>query len=211
MLAVRPLLRRGRRRCVHRARRPRVGTQINTASDEEFHSYFSGNTIQVCPVGALTSKPYRFLSRPWDLQATASVCSYCAVGCPLSIEQRGGELLRTQALPNEHVNSFWSGDEGRFGHRYVSHRDRLRAPLMRGADGYAEVSWDRALSEIATRIRWTIDNHGPAACGFIGGSHATNEDLHGAARLFREVIGTPNLDVRTFDAASHTTCSPTAA
>src|SRR5207253_1267717 len=116
-------------------------SQINRGPAEPFDSYFSGNTIQICPVGALTSKPYRFLSRPWDLLSTATTCSFCAVGCPLSVERRGDEVLRAQALPN-----------------------------------------------------------GPGSVGFIGGSHATNEDLYAASLLFRDVVGTPNLDFRTFDA-----------
>ena len=108
--------------------------QINRGPAESFDSYFSGNTIQVCPVGALTAKPYRFLSRPWDLLTTATTCSFCAVGCPLSIERRASEVLRAQALPNDAVNSFWNCDKGRFGHRYVSHPDRLPAPLVRRRD-----------------------------------------------------------------------------
>ncbi|MGH2812321.1 MAG: molybdopterin-dependent oxidoreductase, partial [Actinomycetota bacterium] len=180
-------------------------TQINIAEDAPFDSYFSGNTIQICPVGALTSKPYRFLSRPWDIIPTETTCSFCAVGCPISLESRGGEVLRAQALPNEEVNSFWNCDKGRFGHRYVSHPDRLKAPLIRrnsasGDAEFAEQNWDDVLDLIAERIRSTLSESGPRSVGFIGGSHATNEDLFAASRFFREVIGTPNLDFRTFDA-----------
>jgi NADH-quinone oxidoreductase subunit G len=180
-------------------------TQINTAEGTPFNSYFSGNTIQICPVGALTGKPYRFLSRPWDLIATESTCSFCSVGCPISIEQRGGEIQRSQALPNDNVNSFWNCDKGRFGHRYPSHPDRLKAPLIRsvsesGRQQFVEVDWDEALDRIGDRLRAVVESDGPAAVGFVGGSHATNEDLFGAAKFFREVVGTPNLDFRVFDA-----------
>jgi NADH-quinone oxidoreductase subunit G len=182
-------------------------SQINRGPAEPFDSYFSGNTIQICPVGALTSKPYRFLSRPWDLLTTATTCSFCAVGCPLSVERRGGEVLRAQALPNDAVNSFWNCDKGRYGHRYVSHDDRLLTPLMRrrGTDGepdtFDDVPWRDVLDAVAERLRSTIADHGPESVGFIGGSHATNEDLYAASLLFRNVVGTPNLDFRTFDAA----------
>ena len=179
-------------------------TQINTAADSTFDSHFSGNTIQICPVGALTSKPYRFLSRPWDILPTESVCSFCSVGCPTSIEQRGGEVIRTQALPNENVNSFWNCDKGRFGHRYVSHPDRLTTPLVRtmglAGESFVETQWDQALEIVAHRLRTTLDEGGPASVGFIGGSHCTNEDLFATSRFFRETVGTPNLDFRTFDA-----------
>ena len=181
-------------------------TQINTASDKPFDSYFSGNTIQICPVGALTSTSYRFLSRPWDLDGAQSTCSFCAVGCPISIEERNGEVLRAQALPNENVNDFWICDKGRFGHRYVSHPERLKSPMSRRRDAetnepeFVEASWEKVLDDVATRLKDTIAKHGPGSVGFIGGSHTTNEDLFVAARFFREVVGTPNLDFRTFDA-----------
>ena len=180
-------------------------TQINIAEGTPFNSYFSGNTIQICPVGALTSKPYRFVSRPWDLIATESTCSFCSVGCPISVEQRGGEIQRSQALPNDNVNSFWNCDKGRFGHRYPSHPDRLKTPLIRsisesGRQQFVEVDWDEALDRIAERLRAIVESEGPAAVGFIGGSHATNEDLFGASKFFREVVRTPNLDFRVFDA-----------
>jgi len=173
--------------------------QINISADKPFDSYFSGNTIQICPVGALTSSSYRFLSRPWDLQNSATTCSYCSVGCPLSLEHRAGEVLRAQALPNDNVNSFWNCDKGRFGHAYVSHEDRLKAPVVRTSEGLAEVSWDEAMLKAATALKDVLTTKGPEAVGFIGGSHATNEDLFAASRFMREVVGTPNVDFRTFD------------
>jgi NADH-quinone oxidoreductase subunit G len=183
-------------------------SQINRGPDEPFDSYFSGNTIQICPVGALTAKPYRFLSRPWDLLTTSSVCSFCAVGCSLSVEQRGSEVLRAQALPNDAVNGFWNCDKGRYGHRYASAADRLGAPLFRRPavpahglpETFDDVPWDVALEHVTDVLRTTIAEYGPEAVGFIGGSHTTNEDLYAANLLFREVVGTPNLDFRTFDA-----------
>jgi len=180
-------------------------TQINIAEEEPFDSYFSGNTIQICPVGALTATSYRFLSRPWDLDVAQTVCSFCSVGCAISLEHRSGQVLRSQALPNENVNSFWSCDKGRFGHRYISHAERLRVPLIRGpspsgSDEFVEVSWQEAQETVAVRLRSILAEDGPAAIGFMGGSHATNEDLYAAGRFFREIVGTQNLDFRTFDA-----------
>ncbi len=175
-------------------------TQINTGKDKPFDSYFSGNTIQICPVGALTSASYRFLSRPWDLEATETTCSYCSVGCAISLEHRDGEVMRAQALPNSEVNGFWNCDKGRFGHRYVSHPDRLKAPHIRREGRFSETGWDEAMEAIAHELKSAISSGGPQSVGLIGGSHLTNEDLFAASKFFRKVVGTPNIDFRTFDA-----------
>jgi NADH-quinone oxidoreductase subunit G len=170
------------------------GTQILTFNDEPFDSYFSGNTIQICPVGALTSRPYRFLSRPWDLKSGPSVCAYCSVGCPLSNEVRSGQLVRAQALPNEHVNDFWNCDKGRFGYHYVSSEDRLTTPLMRNDDGEFEpTGWGSALSAAATQL-----NRGDRV-GVIAGGHLMTEDAYAIARLAKRTIGTPHVDSRLQD------------
>src|SRR5207237_10939520 len=108
---------------------------------------------------------------------------------------------------NAGVNLCWTCDKGRYGHRYISHADRLRTPLVRRrgthgeADSFDDAPWRDALDAVAERLASTIAEHGPASVGFIGGSHATNEDLYAASLLFRDVVGTPNLDFRTFDAA----------
>ncbi len=176
-------------------------TQINTGKDKPFDSYFSGNTIQICPVGALTATSYRFLSRPWDLETTETTCSYCSVGCAISLEHRDGEVMRAQALPNNEVNGFWNCDKGRFGHRYVSHPDRLKAPHVRRDGQLAETGWDEAMEAIAHELKSAISSGGPQSVGLIGGSHLTNEDLFAASKFFRKVVGTPNIDFRTFDAS----------
>jgi NADH-quinone oxidoreductase subunit G len=172
------------------------GTQILTFSDEPFNSYFSGNTIQICPVGALTSLPYRFASRPWDLQTAPSVCAYCSVGCPITNESRSGQLVRCQALPNENVNDFWICDKGRFGYHYVSSEERLETPLVRKGDEFAPASWGEALQLAAEKLG------GKERVGVIAGGHLTTEDAFGVSRLARSVIGTPHLDSRVQDAGA---------
>jgi NADH-quinone oxidoreductase subunit G len=170
------------------------GTQILTFKDEPFDSYFSGNTIQICPVGALTSGPYRFLSRPWDLKTAPSVCAYCAVGCPISNESRAEKLVRCQALPNENVNDFWICDKGRFGYHYVEAPERLTTPLLRGsADSFETASWGDALARAAERL-------GAAkGVGVIAGGHLTTEDAYAAARLARRTLNTAHIDSRVQD------------
>lgn len=170
-----------------------AGTQILTFSDEPFDSYFSGNTIQICPVGALTASTYRFVSRPWDLKAAPSVCSYCSVGCPTTNEARGDKLVRVQALPNENVNDFWICDKGRFGFHYVDAKDRLSTPLVREGDDFRSASWGEAVATAAGKLG-TGDK-----VGVIAGGHLTTEDAFAIQRLARKTIKTPHLDSRIQD------------
>jgi NADH-quinone oxidoreductase subunit G len=170
------------------------GTQILNFNDEPFDSYFSGNTVQICPVGALTSTPYRFVSRPWDLETAPSVCSYCSVGCPISNESRQETLVRCQALPNENVNDFWVCDKGRFGYHYVSGDDRLETPLVRGAnDEFQATHWGDAIALIAEKLK------GKSNVGVIAGGHLCTEDAFAIAKLAKEVIKTPDVDSRIQD------------
>jgi len=171
------------------------GTQILTFSDEPFDSYFSGNTIQICPVGALTSKPYRFVSRPWDLETAPSVCTYCSVGCPITNESRNDKLVRCQALPNEQVNDFWNCDKGRFGYHHVESGERLQTPLARtDTDEFEPVSWTAAFEKIAEAVK------DKERIGVIAGGHLTTEDAFAIGRLARKTLKTTHVDSRVQDA-----------
>ena len=171
-----------------------AGTQILTFDDEPFDSYFSGNTIQICPVGALTGKPYRFVSRPWDLKSAPSVCSYCSVGCPITNESRGDVVVRCQALPNENVNDFWSCDKGRFGYHYLSSPERLSTPLVRDDAGeFQQVGWGRALARAAEGLK------DKQRVGVIVGGHVTTEDAYAISRLAKKTLRTPHVDSRMQD------------
>ena len=173
------------------------GTQILTFNDEPFDSYFSGNTIQICPVGALTSKPYRFVSRPWDLATAPSVCTYCSVGCPITNEARADKVVRCQALPNEQVNDFWICDKGRFGYHHVSAEDRLDTPLIRDEqDDFQPVGWGRAMADVAAKVKDAKN------VGVIAGGHLTTEDAFAIGRLAKSVIGTRDVDSRIQDAGA---------
>ncbi|HYI44022.1 MAG TPA: NADH-quinone oxidoreductase subunit NuoG, partial [Actinomycetota bacterium] len=173
-----------------------AGTQILTFSDEPFDSYFSGNTVQICPVGALTAKPYRFVSRPWDLETAPSVCAYCSVGCPITSEAREGRMVRCQALPNERVNDFWNCDKGRFGFHYISSEERLTNPLVRDGDRFETSAWGRAMEVVAKGLKDAQN------VGVIAGAHLTTEDAHAIAKLARDVIGTGDIDSRIQDAGA---------
>jgi NADH-quinone oxidoreductase subunit G len=172
------------------------GTQILTFSDEPFDSYFSGNTIQICPVGALTSKPYRFVSRPWDLQTAPSVCTYCSVGCPLTNESRDEKVVRCQALPNENVNDFWICDKGRYGYHHVESADRLETPLVRSGGEFEPVGWGAAVDKVVAAVK------DKERIGVIAGGHLTTEDAYAIGKLAKKVLKTKDVDSRIQDAGA---------
>ena len=128
-------------------------TQVLTFPDEPFASYFSGNTVQICPVGALTAKPYRFKARPWDLDQTESTCTTCSVGCRITVQASRNELLRYQGVDSDPVNWGWLCDKGRFAFEAVNSDERLRKPLVRQGD---ELVADRVVDGPS---RWPARRH----------------------------------------------------
>jgi NADH-quinone oxidoreductase subunit G len=176
-------------------------TQVNTFPDHPFASYFSGNTVQICPVGALTATPYRFKARPWDLQQTESTCTSCSVGCRVVIDTSRNEVLRYQGVDIDPVNWGWLCDKGRFDFEAVQHDDRLAAPqLRRSADApLAEARWSDALAAAASAIRSGLDRSGPSGVAVLGGARLTNESAYAWAKLAKGVIGTDNVDAQLGD------------
>ena len=174
-------------------------TQILTFPDEPFASYFSGNTVQICPVGALTAKPFRFRARPWDLQAVESTCTTCAVGCRITIESSRDQVLRYSGVDSDPVNWGWMCDRGRFNFEAVNNDDRLGAPLVRKSDELVEVSWNEALDATAAALREVIDGSGPGGVAVLGGARGTNEDVYAWVKLAKGVIGTDNVDAQLGD------------
>ncbi len=152
-------------------------------------------------MGALTSREYRFQSRPWDLvRHTESVCPLCSQGCNIILDvryrQRGEELLRIQPRENPAVNRWWMCDEGRFTFQYLSDPARLRVPTWREGDRPVGMGYDDLLLRLARAIRRVVEAHGPSAIGCIASSRLTNEELFLVRRFFREIVGTPHLDFR---------------
>jgi NADH-quinone oxidoreductase subunit G len=176
-------------------------TQVNTFPDEPFSSYFSGNTVQICPVGALTAKPYRFRARPWDLEAVESTCTGCSVGCRVSVQSSQNEILRLLGVDVGPTNQGWLCDKGRFGFEYLKAPGRLATPLVRGDDGELhEATWAEALDRAAEGLRTVIAAHGPDAVAGIGGARGTNEEAYAFGRFLRSVVGTGSVDARVGDA-----------
>jgi NADH-quinone oxidoreductase subunit G len=174
-------------------------TQVNTFPDHPFASYFSGNVVQLCPVGALTSTPYRFTARPWDIERVESTCTTCAVGCRVAVESSSNQITRYQGLDSEPVNHTWLCDRGRFDFGWVNSEARLTAPLVRKGQELVEASWGEALGAAAGELRDVVAKHGAEAIGVIGGARLTNEDCYAWAKLAKGILGTDNVDAQLGD------------
>jgi NADH-quinone oxidoreductase subunit G len=166
--------------------------QVGIAPGEPFQSYFSGNTVQICPVGALTGAAYRFRARPFDLVSSPSACEHCASGCAQRTDHRRGKVLRRLAGDDPQVNEEWNCDKGRWAFTYTTVGDRITTPLVRDDDGKLRpASWSEALS---------IAGAGLAAAngsaGVLVGGRSTVEDAYAYSKFARIVLGTNDIDFR---------------
>jgi NADH-quinone oxidoreductase subunit G len=164
--------------------------------DEPFHSYFSGNTIQICPVGALTSAQYRFRSRPFDLVSNPSVCEHCSAGCAQRTDHRRGKVMRRLAGDDPAVNEEWDCDKGRFGFRYISAFDRITEPMVRDTETgeLREAAWSEALAVAAEGLRKARDAGG--GVGVLTGGRLTVEDAYAYSKFARVALRTNDIDFR---------------
>ena len=173
--------------------------QVLNFEAEPFDSYFSGNTVQICPVGALTASQYRFRARPWDLATVETSCATCAVQCRGALQSSSNRLVRLLGVDSEPVNHGWLCDKGRYGIEWV-HDDRriLEPEIMRGKKR-VEVSWPEALDRAADAIRKAKDVHGAGSIAMLGGARGTNEDAYLWALLLKGVLRTDNVDAQLGD------------
>ncbi len=165
--------------------------------EESFDSYYSGNTVQICPVGALTSTEYRFKARPWDVHNVASTCNLCASGCSIQVGVRvqDGNVVRFSAGTNEDTNEEWLCDKGRYGNAYISSPDRLTHPFARKGDNLEAVSWDEAFRILTEKLEPVLKGDGQA--GLLVGESMCDEDTYVAQKFARVVLGTNNVDHRS--------------
>jgi NADH-quinone oxidoreductase subunit G len=169
--------------------------QIGTSTDTPFQSYFSGNTVQICPVGALTSASYRFRARPFDLMSTPSICEHCSSGCAQRNDWRRGKITRRMAANDPAVNEEWNCDKGRWAFRYTEQPDRILTPLVRDSAGkLVEASWPDALERAATGLRAAAAEGG---VGVLPGGRLTLEDVYAYSKFARVVLGTNDIDFRS--------------
>ncbi|MEY4493101.1 MAG: NADH-quinone oxidoreductase subunit [Actinomycetota bacterium] len=165
--------------------------QVGTSSDQPFDSYFSGNTIQICPVGALTSAKYRFRSRPFDLISVPTACEHCASGCALRTDVRRGQVMRRLAWDAPEVNEEWNCDKGRFAFPYAN-EGRITTPLVRDESGnLVAASWPEAIRVAAKGL-----NSAGSNTGVLTGGRLTVEDAKAYASFARDVLGTNDVDFR---------------
>ena len=167
-------------------------TQVNTFPDHPFASYFSGNTVQICPVGALTAVPYRFKARPWDLDQVESTCTSCSVGCRVALQSSSNRLVRLLGVDVEPVNHGWLCDKGRFDFEATSADERLSEPLVRQGDALVQSEWGDALARAADALE-------SASVAVLGGARLTNEDAYAWSKLARTVVGTDDVDCQLGD------------
>ena len=170
-------------------------TEVNTFPDEPFSSYFSGNTVQICPVGALTAKPYRFKARPWDLEEVESTSVSDAVGSRITVQSSRNQVLRYMGVDSDPVNWGWLSDKERFSFEAFNSDDRLTEPLVRTDGDLSPVSWGAAIAAVGQNLA-----HAEASrIGFIGGSRLTNESQFAFTKLAKGILGTDNVDAQMGD------------
>src|SRR5574341_986540 len=168
--------------------------QVAIYPDDPYRSYFSGNVVQTCPVGALTSPSYRFQARPFDLQSTDAVCNHCAAGCNLRVDARRGLVTRQLARDNDEVNEAWNCDRGRYGFAYAQDPKRLLIPHLSEDQRMRTASWAEALRRAADGIR----SHRSRGVGVLVGGHLTDQDAYALQKLARVALGTNNVDARNW-------------
>ena len=166
--------------------------QVGIAPGEAFDSYYSGNTVQICPVGALTGTAYRFRARPFDLVSTPSVCEHCASGCAQRTDHRRGNVLRRLAGDDPEVNEEWNCDKGRWAFTYATQGDRITTPRVRDDDGkLRSASWSEA---IAVAVAGLVAAAG--STGVLVGGRGTLQDARAYSRFARTVLNTNDIDFR---------------
>ncbi|HLZ37334.1 MAG TPA: NADH-quinone oxidoreductase subunit G, partial [Mycobacteriales bacterium] len=167
--------------------------QVAVYRDQPFESYFSGNTVQICPVGALTGAAYRFRARPFDLVSSATICEHCASGCALRTDHRRGKVLRRLAGDDPEVNEEWNCDKGRWAFTYAALPDRLTHPLVRDEDtGELRAgSWSEALVRAAAGLAAARGR-----AGVLPGGRLTAEDAYAYAKFARVALATNDVDMR---------------
>ncbi len=207
-----PLIATDMTRCIHCTRCVRFGQEIAGVMElgmagrgehseimpfvaRTVDSELSGNMIDVCPVGALTSKPFRYTARTWELSRRKSVSPHCSLGANLIVQVKGNRVMRVVPLENEAVNECWLSDKDRFSYEALNSEHRLTRPLVRRDGQWHQVDWQQALEHVATRLKSIVGRDGPESLGFLATPHQTLEELLLLAKLARG-LGCENLDHR---------------
>ena len=171
-------------------------SEITTFAGRTIDSELSGNMIDICPVGALTSKPFRYSARTWELSRRKSVSPHDSTGANLVLQVKGDKVLRVVPLENEDVNECWIADRDRFSYEALNSEQRLHTPMIKQGGQWQAVDWNTALGYVADGLKRIKADHGVAGIGALGSAHRTVEELHLLAKLVRG-LGSENIDFRT--------------
>ena len=175
----------------HRGEHAEIETFVGQSVDSEL----SGNMIDICPVGALTSKPFRYSARTWELSRRKSIAPHDSSGANLVVQVKNNEVLRVVPLENEEVNECWIADRDRFSYEALNSADRLRAPMIKQGGEWKEVDWQTALEYVANGLNQISKDYGASSIGALVSPHSTLEELHLASTLVRS-LGSDNIDYR---------------
>ncbi|QDL54929.1 NADH-quinone oxidoreductase subunit NuoG [Rhodoferax aquaticus] len=184
----------------HRGEHAEIETFVGSAIESEL----SGNMIDICPVGALTSKPFRYSARTWELSRRKSISPHDSTGANLIVQVKNNKVMRVVPLENEEVNECWIADRDRFSYEALSSPDRLTSPMLKQGGLWHAVDWQTALEYIANGIKDVISKDGANAFGALVSPHCTVEELHLATQLVRK-LGSDSVDYRHRNAAFETT------
>ena len=172
--------------------------EVGTFNNEPYDTKYSGNVIDICPVGALTNTQFRFKARTWDLDNSATLCAHCGCNCNMTLGSRTNKLMRIETRPNDLVDDGWVCDKARFGYSFIESDQRIveATTLVNGEHEVANTL--ETAKQTAESLKKIVDEHGPESIGFIGSPFGTNEELYLYHKLFRFTLGTNNLDHKTY-------------
>lgn len=170
-------------------------SEITTVQGDTLDSELSGNVIDICPVGALTSKPFRYNARTWELSRRKSVSPHDSTGANLIVQVKNHQVMRVVPMENEAVNECWIADRDRFSYEALNSEERLTRPMIKQGGQWQEVDWPTALNYVVKGLNQVKDQYGPAGIGALVSPHSTLEELYLAAQLLRG-LGSDNIDYR---------------
>lgn len=181
--------------------------EVGTFNNEPYDNRFSGNVIDICPVGALTNTDFRFKARTWDLSNAETLCAHCGCNCNITMGTRLNELMRVEARPNDAVDDGWICDKARWGHHFVHSKNKIRTARENSGGGSGkptsfptfphDCTIEDAATEVAEAFKKIAEEHGPESIGFIGSPYGTNEENYLYQKLFRQ-LGSNNIDHKSY-------------
>lgn len=168
--------------------------EVGPPADHDLDCEFCGQCLSVCPVGAIQDQVFKFRGRPWELKRTNTTCTYCSVGCTLTLNSKGNEIVRITSNDEDGLNGGNLCSKGRFGFEFINSEKRLLQPLIKKDGKHVSTTWDEALELISTKFKEIKENNGAEFIGALGSEKSTNEDNYVLQKFFRSVIGTNRID-----------------